>query len=106
MRVLSGLFVLLSVILAYFKPDTIVQILGISWGAIGSVFLGPFVWGILLKKANVAGAIASSVLGLGICLFLYFGKMPSPQAGTIGMLVSLAVNPIVSLIVPVKATKA
>lgn len=98
MRVASAFFVCLSVILAYFKPATIVSILGISWGAIGSAFLGPFVWGILSKRSNKYGAILSSLLGLGVCLALYFNKMPSPQAGTIGMIVSLATSPILSLL--------
>ncbi|MCK5148696.1 sodium/solute symporter [bacterium] len=98
MRVCSALIVLLSVILAYIKPDTIVSILGISWGAIGSVFLGPFIWGMFTKWTNKAGAISSSVLGLAVCLGLYFGGFSSPEAGTIGMMTSLAVNPLVSLI--------
>ncbi|MCX6566314.1 MAG: sodium/solute symporter [Candidatus Aminicenantes bacterium] len=98
MRVFSAAFVFVSVVLAYFRPATIVSILGISWGAIGSVFLGPFVWGILSKKVNRNGAIISSVLGLAVCLFLYLRGMASPEAGTIGMLVSLAANPIFSLI--------
>ncbi len=97
MRWLSAFFIVLSVIFAYYRPDTIVSILGISWGAIGSVFLGPFVWGLLSKKVNKLGAITSSVLGLSVCLFLYFSGTSSPEAGTIGMLVSLAVNPLVSL---------
>lgn len=96
MRCASAFFVALSVLLAYFKPATIVAILGISWGAIGSAFLGPFVWGILSKRMNLYGAVTSSILGLGTCLTLYFVGMPSPQAGTIGMIVSLAVNPAVS----------
>jgi SSS family solute:Na+ symporter/sodium/proline symporter len=98
MRIASAFFVCLSAILAYFKPATIVSILGISWGAIGSAFLGPFVWGLLSKRVNKIGAILSSFLGLGICLALYFNKMPSPQAGTIGMMASLAANPIFSFI--------
>ena len=49
---------------------------------------------------NKTGAIASSVLGLAVCLILYIQGTPSPQAGTIGMLVSLAVNPIVSFLTP------
>jgi SSS family solute:Na+ symporter/sodium/proline symporter len=98
MRIASACFVCISVVLAYFKPATIVSILGISWGAIGSTFLGPFVWGILSKRTNKFGAIMSSLLGLGVCLALYFGKMPSPQAGTIGMIVSLAANPILSFL--------
>ncbi len=97
MRVMSGFFVILSVTMAYFKPSTIVAILGVSWGAIGSVFLGPFIWGLFWKRATAAGAISSSILGLGVCLYLYIAGAPSPQAGTIGMAVSLVVNPAVSL---------
>ncbi len=102
MRFLSAFFIILSVILAYFRPATIVSILGISWGAIGSVFLGPFIWGLFSKRVNKIGAISSSVVGLATCLVLYILKMPSPQAGTIGMMVSLVVNPIFSLLKPNK----
>lgn len=110
MRVMSGIFVLLAVLLALVEFDVIVEILGISWGAIGAFFLGPFVWGLFWKKANRYGAIASALIGLGVCLGLYFmgvgagagAKIPwyfsSPGAGTIGMLVSLAINPVVSLL--------
>lgn len=98
MRISSAFFVLLSVVMAYFKPATIVAILGISWGAVGSVFLGPFIWGLIWKRANLAGAASSSVLGLGTCVTLSMLKMPSPEAGTIGMLVSLSVCPVISLI--------
>lgn len=104
MRILSAVFILLSVVFAYFRPATIVAILGISWGAIGSVFLGPFIWGLLWKRTSRAGAIASTILGLGTCLALYMIWPPekTPQAGTIGMFVSLAVSPIVSLLIPDK----
>ena len=103
-RIASVVFVLLSVVMALFKIDTIVAILGISWGAIGSAFLGPFLWGILGTKANKYGAYASFFTGLGtsLALYLYFGPSYSPQAGTIGMLVSLAVNPLVSMIIKPK----
>jgi solute:Na+ symporter, SSS family len=97
MRWASALFIAVSMVIALLKPDTIVAILGISWGAIGSAFLGPFIWGLLWKRANKYGAIASSLLGLGTCLTLYITGMPSPEAGTIGMGVSLVVNPVVSL---------
>jgi solute:Na+ symporter, SSS family len=98
MRFASVFFVVLSVIIALMKPDSIVAILGISWGAIGAVFLGPFVWGLFNKKVTRFGALSSSILGLTIALVMYFTGMPSPQAGTIGMLVSLAVNPLFSLV--------
>ncbi|MDP8238749.1 MAG: sodium:solute symporter family protein, partial [Candidatus Hatepunaea meridiana] len=98
MRFSSVFFVALSVILAFFKPATIVAILGISWGAIGAVFLGPFIWGLFCKRVNKFGAVSSSILGLTVCLYLYFTGIPSPQAGTIGMMVSLGVNPVFSLL--------
>jgi SSS family solute:Na+ symporter/sodium/proline symporter len=99
MRVSSGLFVLLSVILAYFRPRTIVTILGVSWGAIGAAFLGPFVFGLFSRRATKAGAILSSILGLSVTLGLYYvARLPSPQAGTIGMIVSLALMPLISVL--------
>ncbi|PWB72155.1 sodium:solute symporter, partial [candidate division GN15 bacterium] len=100
MRVCSAFFVCLSVILAYFRPATIVSILGISWGAIGSLFLGPFVWGLLSKRMTAFGAYASGIAGLGTCMVLYLTGTPSPQAGTIGMIVSLVVNPLISFLIP------
>ncbi len=96
MRAFSAIFIVLSVMFAYFKPATIVAILAISWGAIGSVFLGPFVWGLFSKKVNKVGAIAAAVLGLGTCVVLYAAGRSSPEAGTIGMMVSLAANPVFS----------
>lgn len=107
MRAMSAFFVFLSVVLAYMNFDSIVAILGISWGAIGSFFLGPFVWGLFCKRVNRVGALISGMGGLGICLVLYFTGMPSPQAGTIGMIASLLLNPfasyILNMIKPVNA---
>jgi len=74
-----------------------VAILGISWGAIGAVFLGPFLWGLFWPRATRAGAVAGSVLGLAVCLGAYAAGRPSPEAGTLGMLASLAIVPLVSL---------
>jgi len=97
MRVLGAVFVLLSVILAYLRPATIVAVLSVSWGAVGSFFLGPFVWGILSRRMTRLGALASAILGLGTCLGLFLARMTPQEAGTIGMAVSLAVNPLFSL---------
>jgi len=38
------------------------------------------------------------VAGLATCVILYAAGRPSPEAGTIGMMVSLAVNPLVSML--------
>jgi SSS family solute:Na+ symporter/sodium/proline symporter len=102
-RAASVFFVVLSVAFALFRFDTIVAILGVSWGAIGSAFLGPFIWGLLWDKANKYGAYSSFFAGLGTTLVLYFSGMGSPEAGTIGMIVSFAVNPVVSMIIKSEA---
>jgi len=98
MRVMSAVFVLLSVVLAYLRPATIVAILSVSWGAIGSFFLGPFVWGLISRKVTRFGAVGSAVLGLGTCLGLAFTGTGPAEAGTIGMLVSFATTPLLSLL--------
>jgi SSS family solute:Na+ symporter/sodium/proline symporter len=98
MRTTSAIFVLLSVVLAYVRPATIVAVLSVSWGAIGSFFLGPFVWGLISRKVTKFGAIGSAFLGLGTCLGLSFSGMAPAEAGTIGMAVSFAANPLLSLI--------
>lgn len=98
MRCASVLFIVVSVVLAAGKFETIVAILSISWGAIGSVFLGPFIWGLFTNWATRLGAIASAIIGLATCLTLYVMGFSSPEAGTIGMIVSLVVNPLVSLL--------
>jgi SSS family solute:Na+ symporter len=97
MRIVSAVFVLFSVVLAYLRPATIVAILSVSWGAIGSFFLGPFVWGLISRKATKLGAIGSAILGSGTCLGLSITGMAPAEAGTIGMLVSFATTPLISL---------
>ncbi|MDA3812895.1 MAG: sodium:solute symporter [Candidatus Cloacimonetes bacterium] len=98
-RIGSAFFIILSMILASLKPAVIVTILSISWGAIASVFLGPFIWGIFNKKVTKIGAIVGSVGGLGICLvlFMVWGAKMVPQAASVGMIASLLLVPIFSL---------
>ncbi len=96
MRVMSAFFISLSVLLASAEFDTIVTLLAVSWGALGSFFIGPFVWGLLSKKVNRFGGLSSGIIGLTTCLLLYFGGLPSPEAGTIGMITSFFINPILS----------
>jgi len=92
-RLASGFFIILSMILAWLKPAVIVTILSISWGAIASVFLGPFIWGLFSKMVSKGSAIAASVLGLTVCIALSFiwGKRMIPQAASVGMIVSLVI---------------
>jgi len=97
MRFSSLFFVLLSVVIALIKPGTIVAILAISWGAIGAAFLGPFIWGLFWGKTTKTAAYASMFLGLGTVIGMSFAGYSSPEAGTIGMGVSLLVAPVVTI---------
>lgn len=99
MRFFSAFFILLSMFLAFLKPAVIVTILAISWGAIASVALGPFLWGLFNSRINKTGGLTGAVGGLGICLFLFFywGPPMVPQAASIGMLASVILVPLGSL---------
>lgn len=90
-RCTSAFFIILSMVLAWLKPAVIVTLLSISWGAIASVFLGPFLWGILGRRIGLQEALAASLTGLATCLFLFFtwGAAKAPQAASAGMIVSL-----------------
>ncbi len=101
MRGASVFFVVISVGLAWMRPATIVAILGISWGAIGSLFLGPFVWGLFVQSDTIhgRGAMASALCSLALCLGLYATGTSSPEAGTLGMLCSLATTPLFGILI-------
>lgn len=98
LRLVSLLFVLISAIIALNPPESIVTIFGISWGAIGSVFLGPFIWGLFSKRTNKTGAYISMIGSVTICLILFLTGSSSPEAGTVGMISSLILCPLGSLI--------
>jgi Na+/proline symporter len=57
------------------------------------------VWGLFYGKAEKTGAISGALIGLGVCLVMYFTGRPSPEAGTVGMIVSLVVTVLVSFAV-------
>jgi len=101
-RLSRVLFILASMVIAFLRQAVILTTISISWGAIASVFLGPFIWGLFSRRANKVGAIASSVSALLVCLFLFFfwGKQMTPQAASVGMLASWVTPPIFSLYGP------
>ncbi|WP_371805404.1 sodium:solute symporter [Candidatus Lokiarchaeum ossiferum] len=89
-RLASVIFVILAVVLALGNFDSIVMIMSLSWGALGSVFLGPVIWGLYGKPSTFTKfeALFASIFGLGTCFLLAIVGRPTPEAGTIGMLVS------------------
>lgn len=101
MRVLCGVFILLSFAIAVTQPAFIVSLMSLSWGTVAGVFLAPYLYGLYWKGTTRAGAWAGAVAGLSTSLTLAWwwrldpGK--APLAGVLAMVVPLAVVPLVSL---------
>ena len=108
-RFASVFFIALSAVIAIFKPAGIVELMGFSWGTLAGCFIGPYVWGLFMKKANKYGAWASIAVTLITTLTLVFvpgfGMAQSPLIGVICMFASLIVTPLVSLATSKLATK-
>jgi SSS family solute:Na+ symporter len=119
MRVFIAVFLTISVIIASHKNASISTLMSYSWGALSGAFLGPFLYGLFMKKTTKAACWASFFTGVGISVahMVLFSlnisafddlkksvidmgwklNILSPiNAGAFAMLVSLAIVPIVS----------
>ena len=105
MRSLCAVFIAASLVIALF-PTPIVTLMSYSWGALAGCFLGPFLYGVRWKGMTKAGAWAGVITGLAITvplivLSMIGGILPkwlsAPAIGSISMLASLIVTPVVSL---------
>ncbi|MDR3319016.1 MAG: sodium:solute symporter family protein [Clostridiales bacterium] len=97
--------VLISAIIAAFNPTTIVNLMSFSWGVLGGCFIGPFIYGLYMKKASKAAAYTSIIGALSLTLGLYIisrtvpataAWLAPPAIGVYSMIFSLIVTPIVS----------
>ena len=119
MRVFIAVFLLISVIIACNKNASISTLMSYSWGALSGAFLGPFLYGLFMKKASKAACWTSFCTGIGISvvhMILFSMNIPafdglkqsvidmglkinllSPiNAGAFAMIISLIVVPVVS----------
>ncbi|MDR3112825.1 MAG: sodium/solute symporter [Endomicrobium sp.] len=100
MRFLSGIFILISFLIAKYEFSFIITLMSLSWGVVAGGFLAPYVFGLFWKRATLAGAQAGMLSGifLAISLFYILGPAKAPLASSIAMIVPFAVVPIVSLL--------
>ncbi len=119
MRIFIAVFLFISVIIACNKNASISTLMSYSWGALSGAFLGPFLYGLFMKKASRAACWTSFCTGIGISVvhMLLFSmnisafdglkqsvidmglkiNLLSPiNAGAFAMIVSLIVVPVVS----------
>lgn len=114
-RVLCFFFVALSAVFAILEVDAIVTLMSLSWGTLAGCFIGPYVYGLYLKKANKYGTYTSitACLVLTIILIFVFGKVSggntfvellslgikkSPMIGVFCMAQSLVITPVASIV--------
>jgi len=107
MRVLCGVFVVISLVIALLKPAAIYTLMGYSWGALSGCFLAPFLLGVRWKGMTKAGAWAGIITGLAVVvplmLLVSTGALPAspwlsaPAIGSMAMVASLIVTPVVSV---------
>lgn len=119
MRIFIGVFLLISVIIACNKNASISTLMSYSWGALSGAFLGPFLYGLFMKKATKTACWTSFCTGIGISVIhmLLFSmnisafdglkqsvidmglkiNLLSPiNAGAFAMIISLIIVPVVS----------
>jgi SSS family solute:Na+ symporter len=99
MRLLSGVFIIISYFISRFQFSIIVYLMSLSWGAVSGSFAAPYILGLYSRKITKAGAYAGLLSGLTVEILLFFvlGAPQSPLAASIAILVPFAVTPLVSL---------
>jgi len=98
MRLLSGVFVALSYVLARYRFEVIVTLMSLSWGAVAGAFMAPYLYGLYWRRCTRAGVLAGMATGLLLAVGLFFrlGPQRSPLAASLAMLAPLLVVPLVS----------
>ncbi len=109
MRVLVGVFIAISVVIAIIQYQSnvtfIAQLMGISWGALAGAFLAPFLYGLYWKRTTALSVWVSFSFSTVVMLANMLWKdafpvlLQSPiNAGVFCMLAGLVIVPVVSLI--------
>ncbi|MEI7942075.1 MAG: sodium transporter, partial [Candidatus Riflemargulisbacteria bacterium] len=99
MRVLSGVFIIGSWVIARHEFSVIVTLMSLSWGVVAGSFLGPYVYGLFWKKTTKTASWAGMLSGFftAIILFFVLGPAKAPLSASIAMIVPFFVIPVVSI---------
>ncbi len=105
MRVFIAIFLVISVIIASNKNAQISTLMSYSWGALSGAFLGPFLYGLFMKKTSKAACWVSFILGVGISMahMILFRLDISAFDSIKTSVSSLALNEKIALLSPINA---
>ena len=97
-RVLSGVFIVVSFLIARYQLAVIVTLMSLSWGVVAGAFMAPFLYGLYWKRTTRTGVLAGMFTGMALAIGLFFilGPDNSPIASTIAMIVPFGIVPLVS----------
>jgi SSS family solute:Na+ symporter len=97
-RILSGVFVVISYLIARYPFGFIVTLMSLSWGCIAGAFMAPYLYSLFWKRCTRAGVWAGMISGLSTMIILFFWKGPSqsPLWASCAMILPFAVVPLVS----------
>ncbi len=109
MRLLIGVFIAISVVIAILQYKSnvtfIAQLMGVSWGALAGAFLAPFLYGLYWKRTTKLSVWVSFAFSTVVMLANIFIKSAFPallqspiNAGVFCMLAGLVLVPVVSLV--------
>ncbi|MDO4569936.1 MAG: sodium/solute symporter [Planctomycetia bacterium] len=99
-RFLSGLFILISFLIAMSKFDVIVTLMSVSWGAVAGAFMAPYLYALYWRRLTKWGALSGMITGLAVSigLLIAWGPDYSPLSASLAMLIPFVVIPPVSLL--------
>ncbi len=108
-RILIGVFVAISVVIAIVQYQSnvtfIAQLMGVSWGALAGAFLAPFLYGLYWKRATAVSVWASFGFSVVVMTANIFWQSAFPallrspiNAGVFCMAAGLVIVPAVSLL--------
>ncbi len=100
MRILSGVFIAISYVIARYPFGVIVTLMSLSWGCIAGAFMAPYLLSLYWKRTTKAGVWAGMASGLltMIVLFFWKGAADAPLWASVAMLVPFIVTPAASLL--------
>lgn len=100
-RILCGVFVFISVLIALRPSSLITSLMSLSWGTLAGCFLGPFIFGLFWKRTTTAAVWVGLTSGILINVVNLLSPFAAPTtAGALSMIVSLLIVPLFSLITP------
>jgi SSS family solute:Na+ symporter len=102
LRLLSLVFIILSITIAIRKPVIILTLMAISWGAVSGSFMAPYILGLynnnVSGKSALIGTLTGLISSIALAFYINFDARFIPMTSTISIFLPFFVIPIANLI--------